>query len=146
MNALERRFWAKVERGSDGECWLWTGALQTAGYGSFRVGTRIMLAHRFAYEMLVGPIPTGLTIDHVRERGCVHRNCVNPAHMEAVTPRENTLRGPSTLAAINARKTHCDAGHAFDAANTRDDGRQRHCRACQREATRRYQARRRATA
>ena len=80
---------------------------------------------RVAYEMVVGPIPDGLQIDHL----CRVRNCVNPDHLEPVTPRENTMRGYS-IQAQNARKTHCIHGHPFE-GNTyaRPDG-NRECAVC----------------
>ncbi len=92
-----------------------------------------MRAHRFAYELLVGPIPDGLVIDHL----CRVRHCVNPAHMEPVTRWENTLRGGS-FSAVAARQTHCVNGHPFDEENTHVDRRGfRRCRACNRERLRR---------
>lgn len=105
------RFWKKVSKQDNG-CWLWTGALVN-GYGQILVGKRRILAHRFAYELLVGPIPDGITLDHL----CRVRNCVNPEHLEPCTMKDNTLRGVG-LSAINARKTHCKHGHPFDAKNT----------------------------
>jgi len=83
-------------------------------------------AHRFGYELLVGPIPTGLTLDHL----CRVRTCVNPAHLEPVSIGENVLRG-DTRPAANLKKTHCPRGHAYDAANTYiARGGERHCRTC----------------
>ncbi len=93
-----------------------------------------MLAHRFAYELTVGPIPKGLTIDHVRERGCILELCCNPAHLEPVTLQENLLRG-GTFQAANAAKTHCPRGHPYAGGNlyVRPDG-SRRCRTCACEA------------
>jgi hypothetical protein len=110
-----------------GECWLWTGN-QTHGYGSIRVEGHHLRVHRVVYEAMRGPIPEGLTIDHL----CRVRNCVNPAHLEPVTAVENVMRG-ETITGINARKTHCVHGHPFDAENTRirPDG-SRACRECKR--------------
>jgi hypothetical protein len=84
--ATERRFWSKVEKTQD--CWYWLGSRDRWGYGQFSVAGKQILAHRFAYTMVVGPIPRGLTIDHL----CRVPACVNPAHLEAVTSRENTER------------------------------------------------------
>lgn len=88
----EERFWAKVDR--SGDCWRWTGALARGGYGFAVVGSRddpqrYRNAHRFAYELSVGPIPEGLELDHL----CRNRRCVNPAHLEPVTHSENMRRG-----------------------------------------------------
>lgn len=118
VTAPEVRFWAKVAIG-DG-CWEWTARREPKGYGRFHDGARRVMAHRFAYELLVGSIPDGLELDHL----CLNTSCVNPAHLEAVTGEENRRRQHSRL-------TECKRGHQFDAANTihRADGRRR-CRAC----------------
>ncbi len=112
-------------------CWLWQGSLSKSGYASIWVAGKKQRAHRVLWELTNGPIADGLELDHVRERGCVHRHCINPAHLEPVTHHENLLRG-SGFAATNAAKTHCIRGHPFDEPNTYyfDEGRQRHCRAC----------------
>ena len=110
------RFWDLVEKNWDTGCWLWTGTRTTykrEGYGRFNGPDGLVLAHRFAYELLVGPIPEGLQIDHL----CRVRLCVNPAHLEPVTHTENVLRGTGPTA-INARKTHCNLGHEFTPENT----------------------------
>lgn len=90
-------------------CWLWTGDANNVGYGKVRRNGKAHRAHRYAYEQLVGPIPEGLTLDHL----CRVRLCVNPAHLEPVTLRENVMRGTS-VTAINAKKTHCPRGHEYD--------------------------------
>lgn len=87
MSPTERLFWAKVNKTET--CWLWAGARNPAGYGHFRRSGTTYNAHRFAYELLVGPVEKGLQIDHL----CRVRNCVRPSHMEAVTPLINTRRG-----------------------------------------------------
>ena len=106
------RFWDKVLKTAT--CWLWTRHRQRSGYGSHWWNGQPALAHRVAYEIAVGPIPVGLEIDHL----CRVRGCVNPAHLEAVTPRENALRSES-FAGRNARATHCKHGHPFIPGNTR---------------------------
>lgn len=86
----EDRFWAKVQKTET--CWLWTAAKNGPGYGQFGLGTRedgLVFAHRFAYELVVGPIPEGLVIDHL----CRTPACVRPDHLEPVTMRENMRRG-----------------------------------------------------
>jgi hypothetical protein len=121
-------------------CWLWTGALTGQGYGSFRIAGKQIGAHRFALESVTGPLPPGACVDHL----CRVRNCVNPGHLEAVSNRENVIRGVG-LTAQNLRKTHCPRGHEFGGDNLRlrSDGR-RVCRECIRTTARDYQRRRRA--
>ena len=133
---LVKRFWSKVNKTE--ACWLWTAAKSTRGYGSIGTGDRrTALAHRVAYELLVGPIPEGLTLDHL----CRNHGCVNPAHLEPVTQRENVLRGVSPSARC-AAVTHCPQGHPYDEANTyRPPEGGRDCRACVREAGRRWRER-----
>ncbi len=121
---IAERFWAKVDK-TDG-CWLWTAAKTRDGYGRLAdTGGRWVLAHRFAYELHIGPIPNSLTLDHL----CRVRHCVNPTHLEPVTNRVNALRGVG-IPARNARKTHCLRGHPFDAENTRWWRGGRRCRTC----------------
>jgi hypothetical protein len=106
--SVEERFWEKVDKEAANDCWEWTGSRSKAGYGTFNLGRRgegYALAHRFAYESLVGPIPEGLCLDHL----CRNEGCVNPAHLEAVTPTENTRRGDAAWAIQTGK---CDRGHA----------------------------------
>jgi len=138
-NRLPERFWSKVEQADSG-CWHWTAALNGFGYGNYSINKRVFGAHRVAYLALVGPIPDGLVLDHL----CRVRRCVNPAHLEAVTQRENIVRGASFFA-IRAAQTHCVNGHLFDEANTMIVGNgTRKCRACCLVRGRRYRAEKRA--
>lgn len=122
------------------DCWQWTGAKTAAGYGSVTIARTVHLTHRLVYELLVGPIPTGLHVDH----GCRNRACCNPRHLEAVTPQVNVLRGTSPAAA-KARQTHCVHGHEFTDANTyRCTNGTRRCRKCLRRHQKERRARRRA--
>lgn len=89
------RFAAKVDV-RPGGCWLWSAAVdKTTGYGKFYADGKVVNAHRWAYLNLVGPIPDGYTVDHL----CRVRRCVRPSHLEAVTARENLLRGDTLTAA-----------------------------------------------
>lgn len=131
------RFWSKV--GLEGDCWTWQACLRK-GYGHFRgAGGVLWLAHRYAYEAMVGPIPGGLVLDHL----CANPPCVNPEHLDPVPPRINTLRAPAALAAICAARTECINGHpykpgSFHLAKTST----RVCLECRRDAQRRRYARR----
>lgn len=127
----EARFWSHVDRRGDDECWPWTAYTNQKGYGIFKMPDRPHPAHRWAYEHFVGPIPEDLTIDHVKDRGCTRKDCVNfLVHLEVVTRTENTMRSGGA-GAVNARKTHCIRGHEFTPSNTliRKNG-GRTCRAC----------------
>ncbi len=128
-------FWARVDRsaGASG-CWPWTGRLSKAGYGAIDWVGHSVVAHRVAYELTVGPVPEGLDLDHL----CRNRACANPAHLEPVTSRENTLRSPIALPAINARMVTCKEGHPLVRL---PNGRQRWCPICKknyRRPPRRY--------
>lgn len=87
---LPERFWEKVIPTSTG-CWQWMAYQNNYGYGQFWWDGKIALAHRIAYQALVGDIPEGEQCDHL----CRNRGCVNPTHLEAVTSAVNTSRGLS---------------------------------------------------
>ncbi len=116
----ERRFFNYITV-SDEDCWLWDGGRTKAGYGIFW-HMRSWLAHRFAYEMLVGPIAKDLQLDHL----CGIASCVNPEHLEPVIVLVNIRR------AFGGR-THCKHGHEFTVDNTYIHPKRgtRHCIACQ---------------
>ncbi len=124
VGTIEERVWAKVSLG-DG-CWEWQGA-KHQGYGVVAVSRiRKRRVHRLIYEMVYGPIPTGLQIDHL----CRNRSYVRPDHLQVVTSKENTLRGHGP-SALNASKSRCHVGHPFDRLHTYiDKFGKKHCRAC----------------
>ncbi|NXY96413.1 HNH endonuclease [Streptomyces sp. BR123] len=128
-------------------CLLYAGTLTRMGYGLISVDGTQKLAHRAIYELVIGPIPEGLFIDHTchnRDQSCMggptclHRRCVNVDHLEPVSGAENTRRGKSW--AINGAKTHCPAGHPYDEHNTHVYDGRRYCRACNRQTLRRRRA------
>jgi hypothetical protein len=120
------RFWAKATRGG---CWLWQGYRDRDGYGHHHYNGRRWRAHRLAWTLARGPIPGGLYVCH----RCDNPPCVNPAHLELGTQKENIGDCLAKGRFKRALKTHCQRGHPYDAANTyhRPDGR-RYCRECQR--------------
>lgn len=144
----EERFWAKVDRSDPDACWRWTAAINRGGYGVFGSGANTATAHRVAYKFKIGPIPEGLDLDHLChtrdvscDEGdlCLHRRCVNPAHLEPVTRSENTRRRRNGYTrAIRGLITHCRRGHAYSEANTRwrKDRYGRECRTCDRRSAR----------
>lgn len=127
---LEERFFYYVQKTTCG-CWLWIGSGNQYGYGQLSVGGRNgkrRPAHRLSYELFVGPIPNGLTLDHL----CGIPGCVNPEHLEPVTHRENVLRG-NTFAAAKVAQTHCIHGHELTEANLyrrKDRPNSRECLTC----------------
>lgn len=123
------KFFKRVDKTSS--CWLWTGRVDEWGYGrhSSTHGPQTVLAYKWLWESLNGPVPSGRQLDHL----CRTPACVRPDHLEPVTPRVNNLRSDN-VSGVNARKTHCLRGHEFTAENTywrRSGGRD--CRACIRE-------------
>lgn len=121
------RFYSKTDKSWWDGCRYWSAYKNAGGYGVFGVGQRSVLAHRFAWEVERGPIPDGMTIDHL----CRHRDCVNPRHMEVVTPRENKRRQrpPHHIPGL------CRSGrHLMTADNMNPSGREKRiCKACHAE-------------
>lgn len=122
------RFWRYIDMQPNG-CWQWTGAIDKDGYGHFgpEHGKRVR-AHRWAYEKYVGPIPAGLTLDHL----CNRPGCVNPGHLIPATVGANMLRG-SSPSAVNARKSECPKGHPLDGSFISNGKKKRRCLICHRE-------------
>lgn len=138
------RIWHRVTPEPNSGCWLWVGAEDARGYGflwdtAIAGRRRSILAHRYFFTALHGPVPDRLELDHL----CRTHACVNPVHIEAVPHIVNCRRG---VVGINSRsKTHCPSGHLYDQDNTyilKRTG-ERRCIACSRERSRAYQIRKR---
>lgn len=97
MSCVLVRLRAKVVP-TDNGCWQWLGALDPTGYGRIALGDTMAYTHRVAAEAFYGPIPEGMTVDHL----CRNRGCCNPLHLEVVTARENLMRGDTLTAAHHA--------------------------------------------
>lgn len=109
-------------------CWIWMLSVNHRGYGLFSVGNVYYAAHRWGYEQFVGPIPDGLQLDHL----CCRRDCVNPVHLEPVTPKENRQR---------AMRPYCKRGHRWtDETTYITPVGQRACIPCMRASTQRWRA------
>lgn len=130
LDSLDRaklHFMEKIAPDPNSGCWLWTAHVSEQGYARMMVDRRAKSAHRFSYEQFVGPIPSGLTIDH----RCRVRCCVNPNHLEAVSFRENIDRAIAT-------RTHCKRGHPYTPENVISTPKiNRVCRQCTLVSTRR---------
>lgn len=136
----QSRFWTLVNKQS--ECWIWEGTTNAGGYGTFQHNGRQVLAHRVAYTLDKGTIPTGLVIDHL----CAKRPCVNPDHLEAVSVEENVHRAVvngqiprPVLVKRNKYQRVCKQGHEMTEDNvyTFPSSGVRRCRICLAEAQRR---------
>lgn len=132
MNTKERLI-RKLEFVQDTGCWEFRGYKDACGYGRMMADGKSHPAHRVAYEIMVGPIPEGLELDHL----CRNPACCNPSHLDPVTHRTNLMRGNGACAR-NARKTHCPKGHEYTPENTRTPpSGGRWCLACERERSKR---------
>lgn len=155
---VPERFWKKVDRNGPisshrpdlGPCWMWLAQInKETGYGCFWIERDVVgnnvnaQAHRVSYELVVGPIPKGLQLDHL----CRVRKCVCPSHLEPVTSTENTQRGDLSINGwVNREKDFCLRGHPFDEKNTKvvpskyGTKQSRQCRACTNLRMARYRA------
>ena len=124
---LSTRFWSQVDKRGPGECWPWRKSVGSHGYGQTWDGITVRLAHRCAWTLTFGPIPTDLTIDHA----CRTPRCCNPEHLRLMTNLDNATSNGNKV------KTHCIHGHEFSPENTRLDGRgHRRCLTCARQRPR----------
>ena len=114
------RFWKYVD--ITDSCWNWTASTNQKGYGRMSLNRKSVQTHRLVYELLIGKIPEGLTIDHL----CRNRKCVNPDHLEPVTNRENVMRGKGVCSNF-AKQTHCIHGHPLTEDNIYPDQNRRQC-------------------
>lgn len=128
---LEASAYLSVKLFEGTPCWMQAKRLDSKGYGIRQHAGKPWKTHRLAFVLFKGPIPPGLTVDHRCERKC----CFNPAHLEAITNRDNIFRSRETLASRNAAKETCPQGHAYTLENTYcgPDGKRRQCRTCDRE-------------
>lgn len=131
-------------------CWMWQGYINWCGYGRFRYQGRDYMAHRMAHILFIGPIPDGFDVDHkchwwdkscTSGDHCPHRACCNPLHLQAVSKKINS----SMVRFSNALKSECPQGHPYTEENTylyvhKGKNRQRMCRTCNRDRSRRLQA------
>ena len=142
LQSFAARLWNRVSKESNG-CWEWQGSL-IHGYGQIefrgKFGRRNIKAHRAAFELIRGPIPHGLHLDHL----CRNPKCVNPDHLEPVTSAENTRRGYAGqyMRERQMAKTHCSKGHAYAVTEYRAPKTgYRHCKVCAVEATKAFRKR-----
>ena len=119
-------FWKYVDRGLAQDCWSWVGSVGAYGHGQFRIAGEMEKAHRFSYELLVGPIPKAMHLHHT----CGNARCVNPSHLELLSRREH--------ATVHRVKNTCINGHSLgDPSNVYLRNGVRHCRSCRRDNSRR---------
>lgn len=129
---LRERFFEKIRINEETGCWEWTASCQPTGYGQINDRGVMHYAHRLSYQIHKGPIPKGLTVDHL----CFVRKCVNPDHLEAVTNAENISRAGAAI-------THCSHGHEYTKENTyiNPTNGYRQCRSCKPQNDKRFRKR-----
>lgn len=127
-------FMARIKKTDS--CWLWIGDISAKGYGRFSRNKNRSKAHRWSYEHFIGPIPEGLTIDHL----CMVKCCVNPEHLEAVTAEENTRRYLATRSDLyDWSNGKCRKGHELAIVGYRERPKKgRECMGCRKEQGRKY--------
>ena len=131
----EDRFWLYCDRSDMSGCWIWTGSLNTGGYGQIKQArsNKKILAHRLSYQINRGPIPDGAVVLHK----CDNTRCVNPDHLFLGTQSDNMLDAmrkgrlkEPPLAAKERMITHCPRGHEYSKENTRIYKGIRYCLRC----------------
>ena len=132
-----KRFWAKVDKKSENECWKWNASKNNKGYGQFGVNKIAKSTHRISYIIHKGEIPKGLMICHT----CNNPPCVNPNHLYAGTGKDNAQQAVKDGLLAPQQKTHCINGHEFTEENTflrvrKGRGTTRVCRECKRMSDR----------
>jgi hypothetical protein len=128
------RFATKYSR--QGSCWIWQGPLDRDGYGSFYFRQKSRRAHRVAWFAIHGDIPADNFINHT----CRNRACVNPQHLQVVSPTESAFRDSSSICYVNSQKTVCPNGHPYDRTYQSKRGIVRYCSICNGAKRRRLQA------
>jgi len=134
---LRNRILRNIHVNPETNCWEWTKSkFSSTGYGRISVRVKSRCAHVISYKLFIGEIPKGLELDHL----CRVRHCVNPAHLEPVTRKENMIRGKNP-ASQNYHKTACIRGHAFSKENLIIDSKgYRQCRTCRLQNARKWYA------
>lgn len=139
---VAKRYWKKVQISGPDECWEWTGAKVSAGYGNIAVDKRSVQAHRVGYELSTGmAIPSDMTVDHL----CYNKACQNPKHFEIVTRSENSRRRwVRYRTEVKPFITHCPHGHELTPENTyiTPNRGSKRCKLCIRVAGRKHDAKR----